>query len=173
MKDEAEFNRIVSNSLKASKTVVNGQEISGWGYKISDAAGAYLMATVKSPFDGFGILAKDGNLYNVYFESKFNKTISAINLNRIEPHQMESLVATNVTLSSKSLFCLGVNGEKRGDNRAYIFDVEAVKELYYEGFSIHKKFLEQLPYNEIHKGLFSFDNIIDKNTLYAVLGRKN
>ena len=126
MKDEAEFNRIVANSLKASKTIINDKEVTGWGYKISDAAGAYLMATIKSPFDGFGILAKDGQVYNVYFESKFNKTLSAINLNRIEPHQMESLLATSITPSSKSLFCLGLNGEKRGDNRAYIFDVSAV-----------------------------------------------
>ena len=171
MKDEAEFNRIVANSLKASKTIINGDEVNGWGYKISDAAGAYLMATIKSPFDGFGILAKDGQVFNVYFESKFNKSLSAINLNRIEPHQMESLLATSVTPSSKSLFCLGLNGEKRGDNRAYIFDVSAVSELYYEGFSIHKKFLEQLPYNEIHKGLFSFDHIITKDELYKVIGR--
>ena len=58
MKDEAEFNRIVANSLKASKTIIDNKEVTGWGYKISDAAGAYLMATIKSPFDGFGILAK-------------------------------------------------------------------------------------------------------------------
>lgn len=171
MKDEAEFNRIVANSLKASKTVINDKEVTGWGYKISDAAGAYLMATIKSPFDGFGILAKNGQVYNVYFESKFNKSLSAINLNRIEPHQMESLLATSITPSSLSLFCLGLNGEKRGDNRAYIFDVSAVSELYYEGFSIHKKFLEQLPYNEIHKGIFSFDNIITRSELYKIIGR--
>ena len=84
---------------------------------------------------------------------------------------MESLLATSVTPSSKSLFCLGLNGEKRGDNRAYIFDVSAVSELYYEGFSIHKKFLEQLPYNEIHKGIFSFDYIITKEELYKIIGR--
>ena len=29
MKDEAEFNRIVANSLKASKTIVNDKEITG------------------------------------------------------------------------------------------------------------------------------------------------
>ena len=58
-----------------------------------------------------------------------------------------------------------------GDNRAYIFDVSAVSELYYEGFSIHKKFLEQLPYNEIHKGIFSFDNIITRSELYKIIGR--
>ena len=47
MKDEAEFNRIVANSLKASKTIIDNKEVTGWGYKISDAAGAYLMATIK------------------------------------------------------------------------------------------------------------------------------
>lgn len=171
MKDEAEFNRIVANSLKASKTIIGDKEVNGWGYKISDAAGAYLMATIKSPFDGFGILAKDGQVFNVYFESKFNKALSAINLNRLEPHQMESLLATSITPSSLSVFCLGLNGEKRGDNRAYIFDVSAIKELYYDGYSIHKKFLEQLPYNEIHKGIFAFDHIIQKDELYKVIGK--
>ena len=116
MRDEAEFNRIVVNSLKASKTIINNQEVNGWGYKISDAAGAYLIATTKSPFDGFGTLAKDNKAYNVYFESKFNKSLSAINLNRIEPHQMESLLANSITPSSLSICMYFSSGANNSSN---------------------------------------------------------
>jgi hypothetical protein len=42
--------------------------------------------------------------------------------------------------------------------------------LYHKGFSIHKKELEKLPYNLIKKDIFTFDNIITKETLVSIYG---
>lgn|SRR5574344_420871 len=158
MNNEAQFNTIVKNSLIES---------GGIGFKISDMAGSLSGGfTIQSPFDGFGILHTDKKNYNVYWESKFNKEMKSINLNRIEDHQAANLTAYNVTDSSLCLFILGVS-VSRGDNRAYIFYWNAIKK-YFPNYSIHAKELEKLPYNEIHKDVFKFTNIINEEDLNMI-----
>jgi len=145
--DEAQFNTIVKNSCIC-------------GFKISDRSGAgFAGKTIKSPFDGFGIIKIEDDLKNLYWESKFNNKLEAINLKRIEPHQYEYLTSFNVTSSSFSAFILGMH-VARGDLRAYIFDWKCIKPLYEKQYSIKAKQLLDFPYNSVSKGIFTFDNII-------------
>jgi penicillin-binding protein-related factor A (putative recombinase) len=122
-------------------------------------------ATVKSPFDGFGIIYKDG-WHSIYWESKFNKSLASINLNRIEPHQAENLHAYSRSVNNICYFILGMS-VGRADNRAYIFLAEDILK-YYPDHSIHAKELDQLPYNEIHKGIFKFENVICKSDIEKI-----
>ena len=70
MKNEAEFNTIVTHSLT-------------FGHKIGDQGSTITGFHGKNPFDGFGIASTDLGNYPVYFESKFLKEPSAFNWSRI------------------------------------------------------------------------------------------
>jgi penicillin-binding protein-related factor A (putative recombinase) len=165
MKNEAEFNTIVKNSIEQTFEE-KSEKVYGKAFKISDMAGAMSYgATVKSPFDGFGIIYKDG-WHSIYWESKFNKSLASINFNRIEPHQAENLKAYGLSSNNICYFILGMT-VGRADNRAYVFLAKDVLK-YYPDHSIHAKELEQLPYNEIHKNIFEFKNIITESDLNKI-----
>ena len=84
--------------------------------------------------------------------------MSAFNFQKIEPHQNYYLNTYNKCNGIISYVILGVN-VARGDQRMYVFEWnDFMGELYKNKFSIHKDKLEQLPYNEVHKNLFTFDN---------------
>lgn len=96
--------------------------------------------------------------------------MSAFNFQKIEPHQNYYLNTYNKCNGIISYVILGIN-VARGDQRMYVFEWnDFMGELYKNKFSIHKDKLEQLPYNEVHKNLFTFDNIITKETLEKVYG---
>ena len=172
---EKEINTIVKKSF--------GKD--GFGFKISDPPKSAATCTQKNPFDGFGVididLIKDYNFKQqkayenkyvpLYWESKFSKELSAFALKRIEEHQAYYL---NHTLKLRDTFSVVPFGVyvKRGEVRIYLFDWEALTDLYKREFSIHKKFLEKLPYNKviIKDGTFSIDHIIIKDDLNKVYG---
>ena len=172
---EKEINTIVKKSFSKD----------GFGFKISDPPKAAATCVQKNPFDGFGVinvdLIKDDyfktqksyshTFVPLYWESKFSKEMSAFSLKRIEEHQAYYL---NHTLKLKDTFSVVPFGVyvKRGEVRIYLFDWEALADLYKREFSIHKKFLEKLPYNKvvIKDGIFSIDHIIVKNDLKNVYG---
>lgn len=146
MKNEAEFCTVIVKSLDL-------------GYKIPDPNGAYAM-TVKRCFDIMGGHHFDGGVYHpVYIEAKFNKTMSAFNLKRIEPHQSYFLSEFNLINEARCFLILGVYAG-RGDTRAYVFNWADLKPYYEAEKSIHAKMLEKLPYNPVTKGTFQFEKII-------------
>lgn len=154
MKNEAEFCTCIVKSLN---------EV-GIGYKIPDPTTDF-GSTSKRCFDIIGRIDNKP----VYCEAKFNKSMSAFNTNRIEPHQSFYLDEFQKVQDSLCLIALGVR-VGRGDIRAYLFNWNDLSDLYKKGFSIHAKYLEKLSYNEIHKGLFTFNNIITIDDLKKVYG---
>lgn len=156
MKNEAEVCTIIRNSLKD-------------GFKIPDPSGAF-QSTSQRCFDGIGTIEKEDELHFVCWEAKYLKAMSAFNFQKIEPHQNYYLNTYNKCNGIISYVILGVN-VARGDQRMYVFEWnDFMGELYKNKFSIHKDKLEQLPYNEVHKNLFTFDNIITKETLEKIYG---
>src|SRR5574344_18958 len=133
------------------------------GYKIPDPTGMYAMTT-KRCCDIIGNLENNGIINAAYIEAKYNKEMSAFNLNRIEPHQAYYLTEFGKASNSICYIILGVH-VSRGDLRAYIFDWKDLKPFYDNKASIHAKLLQLLPYNEIHKEKFEFTNIIHKQNL--------
>lgn len=105
----------------------------------------------------------------LYLEAKFNKDPSAFNFNRIEEHQAYYLDEFAKIPDAICYVALGVQWA-RGDCRSFIFEWRDISELYKKGFSIHKKELEKLPYNSIKKEVFTFDNIITRETLVSIYG---
>ena len=157
MKKESEFCLVIVKSLDI-------------GYKIPDPTGQFAK-TIKRCFDIMGAHHFDGfkeHLHPVYIEAKFNKTLSAFNLNRIEDHQAYYLSRFNDVSGAKCFVILGVYAG-RGDLRAYVFNWEDLQPYYENGKSIYKKALEKLPYNKVHKGVFVFDKIIYKEDLEEVI----
>lgn len=155
MKNEAEYCTCIVKSLN---------EV-GVGFKIPDSTGTW--ATSKRCFDIIGRI----NAHPAYIEAKFNKSMSAFNLARIEPHQATYLDEFAKIPNAVCIIALGVQAG-RGDVRSYLFDWRDLSDLYKKGFSIHSKYLEQLPYNKISKGLFDFYNIIKKEDLQKVYGEE-
>lgn len=154
MKKESEFCTCIVKSLN----------LVGTGYKIPDSNSNFSNSSIRC-FDIIGRISDKP----VYCEAKFNKTMSAFNLGRIEDHQSFFLDEFSKVKDSLCYIALGVN-YARADIRAYIFDWKDLRELYQKKFSIHAKYLEKLSYNEIHKGIFSFDNIITKQDLINIYG---
>ena len=153
MKKESEFCSVIVKSLDI-------------GYKIPDPTGQFAK-TIKRCFDIMGAHNFHGvkeHLHPVYIEAKFNKMMSAFNLNRIEDHQAYYLSRFNDVAGAKCFVILGVYAG-RGDLRAYVFDWNALRPLYEQKKSIYAKVLKELPYNEVHKGVFKFDKIIAKEDL--------
>ena len=159
MKNEAEFSTITKNSIIA-------------GFKIPDPQGMAAMTASKRAFDGIGMIKENDELVFLCWETKFLKSMGAFSLKRVEEHQDFYLREYRKAKSIKSWVILGVD-VGRNDKRAYIFDWdERFGELYKKGFSIHKKYLEKLPYNEIHKKLFEYNNIITFEVLQSIYEEK-
>ena len=127
-------------------------------------------STSQRCFDGIGVLNIDGKYFFTCWEAKFLKSLCAFSLKMVEPHQDAYLRAYAECENIKTLVILGVDID-RNDKRAYIFDWNQLSPLYQIGFSFHKKFLDILPYNQIKKGKFEFNNIIDKETIKNVYGK--
>lgn len=155
MKNEAEFCTVVKNSM------ING-------FKIPDPSDMF-NATSKRCFDGIGTLMIDDKLTFVCWEAKYLKSMSAFNFNRIEEHQNYYLTEFHKAESIKSYLIVGVNCG-RADIRVFVFDWnEKFSELYKNGFSIHKKYLEKMPYNKVSKGIFKFENIVKYDELISLI----
>ena len=156
MKNEAEVCTIIKNSLKN-------------GFKVPDPSGAFT-TTSQRCFDGIGTLEKEDGTHFICWEAKYLKSMQAFSFMKIEPHQNYYLNVYNKCIGVVSYVILGVN-VGRGDQRMYVFEWnDFMGRLYENRFSIHKDKLEQLPYNEVHKGTFGFINIITKDTLNKVYG---
>lgn len=153
MKNEAEYCTCIVKSMNAS----------GLGYKIPDPSGDFAF-TVKRCFDIIGRLDINGESYPVYCEAKFSKDAGAFSLKRIEDHQAEYLSEFAKIANAKCYIAFGCS-YKRGDVRSFIFDWKDLKPLFERGFSIHKKYLDKLPYNKISNGAFKFENIISAKEL--------
>ena len=141
------------------------------GFKIPqpDPSGMF-SSTSQRCFDGIGVLNIDDKYFFTCWEAKFLKSLCAFSLKMVEPHQDAYLRAYAECENIKTLVILGVDID-RSDKRAYIFDWNQLSPLYQIGFSFHKKFLDILPYNQIKKGKFEFNNIIDKETIKSVYGK--
>jgi len=172
------YNEQIINTMVKKSFALDG----GFGFKISDPPKSAAMNVQKNPFDGFGVinttLIKDetykkftSNFIPFYWEAKFMKEVSAFALKRIEIHQAYYLNNTLKLPETFSIVPLGIYA-KRGEVRIYLFEWEALSQLYENGFSIHKKFLEKLPFNKVvlKEGLFSIDHIITKKTLLDLYG---
>ena len=154
MKTEAEYCSVIIHSLNEA----------GIGYKIPDPTGQFA-ATIKRCFDIIGRIDD----YPAYIEAKFNKSMSACSMKRVEEHQAFYLDEFSKVPNAKCYLAWGIQ-VARGDCRSYIFDWRAVSELYKKQHSFHIKHLEKLPYNEIHKGIFKFENIITKEDIINACG---
>lgn len=152
---ESEFCTVLVNSLNKQ----------GLGYKIPDPNANY-KTTSKRPFDIMGILLVGGMYLPCYIEAKFSKVKEAFNFKRVETHQSDYLKSFGQIDCAKTYVILGVRAGRR-DTRAYIFDWKSVGFLY-PNFSIHAKYLDDLPYNEIHHDLITFDKVIDIKDLERV-----
>jgi penicillin-binding protein-related factor A (putative recombinase) len=151
---ERDFGKYIIHSLEAT---------GGCGYKIRDigAYGGMKIATQKNPFDIFGIICNP-EPKSVYIESKHFKEFKAFNLKKIEPHQAYWLTKFSLPKDSEVYVILSVQ-VKRADLRVYIFDWRYLQPMYEAGYSFFAKELDKLPYNEVHKGIFEFKNIIYSN----------
>jgi len=176
---EKNINTMVKNSL-----AVTG----GFCFKIADPQKGAAMSSQKNPFDGFGVISPkviagaktfldvypgkyDADYVPLYWESKFKSTFEAFSLTLVEEHQGYYLDWVSKLPNSLTLLPLGVY-MGRGDIRVYLFDWNAVSPLYHKRFSIHKAYLEKLPYNQVtlKTGLFEAANIITKGDLDAIYG---
>lgn len=156
MKSEADFCTVVKNSL------ING-------FKIPDATGNFA-SSIQRCFDGIGMLNIDDKYFFTCWEAKFMKSMGAFSLKAVEPHQDAYLRAYAECENIQTLVILGIDID-RTDKRAYVFDWNQLSELYQVGFSFHKKYLMEMPYNQIKKGKFEFNNIINKETIKKVYGK--
>ncbi len=137
-------------------------------FKIPDPNSAYA-STTKRAFDIIATINFE-ELTMCCIEAKFLKSLSAFSFKKIEPHQDLYLNAFGQAEGVKSFVVLGVDAG-RSDKRAYIFDWNTdFSWLYINDFSIHKKYLELLPYNIISKNAFDFKNIITIDELLRVYG---
>lgn len=157
MKSEADFCTIVKNSLVV-------------GFKIPDPGYGNFTNTVIRCFDGIGMLENyDKTLDFVCWEAKYMKQMQAFSFSRIEPHQAYYLSQYSKAKNIRTYILLGLD-LGRTDKRAYIFEWRDIADLFDVQFSIHKEFLEDMPYNEIKNGVFRFDNIITRETLNRIYG---
>ena len=137
------------------------------GYKIPDESSNFASSS-KRCFDIIGSHSFNSSAeVPVYIEAKFNKSLSAFNLKRIEEHQSFYLSEFNKIENARCFIILGVY-VKRGDLRAYIFNWSDLKPYYDNKKSIHAKALAMLPYNSVIKNHFSFDNIITDKELSLI-----
>ena len=153
--NEAQFCGIIKNSFPKD-----------WIFKIPDPSGDFAM-TVKRAFDGIGMIQKEDGIHFLCWEAKYLSKAGAFNFQRIELHQDFFLRQFRHAMGVISYVIVGIDFG-RADKRVFIFDWdEDFGKLYTEGFSIHKKILEKLPYNKVTKQAFEVKNIIDYKTLMS------
>lgn len=151
MKNEAQFCTVVKNSMIA-------------GFKIPDASGEFTSTSIRC-YDGLGLLDINTELIFCPWEAKYLKSLGAFAFSRVEPHQDFYLSEHGKAKSIFPLLIVGIDCG-RADKRVFIFDyLDCGHDLYQNRCSIHKKYLEKLPYNKITKGVFKFDNIIHKEDI--------
>lgn len=163
MKNEAHLCSIISRSLIH-------------GYKIPDPSNDFKNTSFR-PFDGIGMVSKE--IFNtnkpsfVCWEAKHIKGLNAFSFKRVEPHQDEYLQYYSEAEGIQTLLFIGFS-VSRGNNRVYIIDyTDCGHDLYTYNFSIHKKFLEKLPYNEIHKERFEIKKVLKKEDFLQVYEKDN
>lgn len=149
MKNEAEFNTIVTRSLT-------------FGHKIGDQSSSLTGFHSKNPFDGFGIAETDLGNFPVYFESKYLKEPSAFNWNRLEDHQVSSLQKCKRLLPdclAVFLICVDFG---HADKRVFVFkDIDYIFNRKLEKRSITKKeFLSRKNFVRIKKNKLDFNEIV-------------
>ena len=175
---EKNINTMVKNSLALA---------GGFCFKIADPPKSAAMSAQKNPFDGFGVisasamkceayaaryLGQDRSGYvPAYWESKFLGEFGAFSLKMLEDHQAGYLDWCAKLPRAVVLTPLGIYHD-RGDMRIYLFDWNALSPLYAKGFSIHKKFLAKLAFNQvtIKTKTFSTNNVIMAEDLLAAYG---
>lgn len=153
MKNEAEVCSIITRSFE-------------YFVKIPDPNANYTQTSIRC-FDGIGMLKESTLIENgsdkysfVCWEAKHLKGLQAFSFQRVEKHQDYYLSEYSKCDNVYSLLLVGVS-VARGDNRIYIFDYnDCGHEMFKAKWSIHKQFLERLPYNKISKGIFNIDHII-------------
>ena len=144
MNNEAECCTIIKNSF-----ITLGQVM----WKIPDPSGQYTQ-TIQRPFDLFGTWRGKP----IYMEVKYINKLKSFDLQRIEEHQITSLLALkNVLPESICCIALGVK-VGRGDNRIYFFtDIYDIERRRTNKQNYKKKELESLPYYPIHKDLIQLE----------------
>lgn len=153
MKNEAEVCSIITRSFK-------------FLVKIPDPNSNYTQTSIRC-FDGIGMLKESDLIENgkdkysfVCWEAKHLKGLQAFSFQRVEDHQDYYLSEYSKCDNVYSLLLVGVS-VARGDNRIYVFDYkDCGHDMFKVKWSIHKQYLEKLPYNKITKGIFSLKNII-------------
>lgn len=137
-------------------------------YKIADES-AFGRAGVFSsirPFDGIGLIELNGKKHFLCWEAKYLKTAGAFSFKRLQPWQNEFLAIYSEVV--KSFVLVGIN-YGRADIRVFAFDWNNdFSNLYLSGFSIHKKYMDLLPYNKIQKNSLTLSNIISYSDLKNV-----
>lgn len=140
------------------------------GFKIPDASGQFTSTSIRC-YDGLGCLKRDDELIFCPWEAKYLKELQAFSFKRVEPHQDFYLTEHGKAKEIFPMLIVGVDAG-RADKRAYVFNWnDCGHELYQANFSIHKKYLDCLPYNPIKKGLFQFEKFITKKDLELVYER--
>lgn len=164
MKNEAEVCSIITRSY--DKLV-----------KIPDPSGNFTQTSIRC-FDGIGSLpisvifndeTEEKDVF-VCWEAKHLKGMQAFSFKRVEPHQDYYLAEYSKCDNVYALLLVGVS-VARGDNRIYVFDYSSCGHyLYQANWSIHKQYLEKLPYNKVSKGQFKIENIIRWPELITAYG---
>ena len=159
MKNEAAFNTIVTHSLT-------------FGHKIGDQGSTISGYHSKNPFDGFGIACTDLGNFAVYFESKYLREPSAFNWNRLEDHQIDSLLTCKKLLPDcLALFLICVDFG-RADKRVFVFrDMDYINNRKQLKQSITKKeFLSRKNFVRVRQSKIDFNEIVkmEQNVEYEV-----
>lgn len=148
MKNEAEFNTIVTRSLSFGHKI--GDQRSTSGYHI------------KNPFDGFGIASTELGNFPVYFESKYIRNLSAFNWNRLEDHQIDALLACKHLLPDCLVLFLICVDFGRADKRVFVFrDIDYINSRKQLKQSITKKeFIDRKNFIRIKYSKIDFNEIV-------------
>lgn len=141
MKNEAELNRVIVRSLNEN----------GFGFKIPDTVSYVSKRHGDLPFDIFGIC----NQRPVYIESKFLKEPKAFNFDRLEDHQLKSLIKCKRSCPYARCYLLIGVVFGRGDIRVFYFeDLDYIYLRKTSKMSITKKeFLSLSNYVQVKKGM--------------------
>jgi penicillin-binding protein-related factor A (putative recombinase) len=146
MTDEMTLCTIIVNSIKSS---------GGVAWKIPDPSGAFATAIAR-PFDILGA-TKEG--CPLYIEAKFLKTLESFNLQKIESHQMESLLSLKKLMpTAECWIVLGVKIPRK--NRVYVFkDIYEIERRRKAKENFKMKELETLPYFSIKNDIIQWDGM--------------
>ena len=126
-----------------------------WAYKIPDPT-ALFTQTVPRPFD---IIAVKGSSY--YIEVKYLNKMESFNLQRIEDHQIASLL--DIKQRNPEAVCWIVLAVKvgRGDNRFYLFkDIFDINNRRILKKNFLKKELETLNYYKVKNDLIDLSDVL-------------